>query len=206
MDETPSVAKAFEVFERARSAYVSTVEACRHADPPRVVPADLTRHLFECGALVLTCYCHDLNWPEGPLGRPLQPFPPVLAKIYADFARYLAAGKLPGPISDALRPGAPATGPEELRDQGWAVAYLLAVGEGIVADRKPTATVADAFAIDRRTIRRWKKKLVASGMSWHDMVPGTVPEAERGKFIGGRMRTAGQRYLKQGRLATPRRQ
>jgi hypothetical protein len=50
--------------------------------------------------------------------------------------------------------------------------------------------VADAFA----------------GMSWRDMVPRIVPEAERGNFIGDRMRTAGQRYLKQGRLATPRRQ
>jgi len=179
--------------------------ACRQSLPPRAIPLEVTRQLFRCSALVCACYCHPSNWPDGPQVAPLEPFPPVLARICADFACYLAAGKLPGPISDALARGAPKTGPEEARDQGWAVAYLLAANEGIIADVKATATVAEAFGVEGRTVRRWKKKLAASGMSWRDMVPDTVSETERDKLISDHMRVAGERYLKQGRLATPRR-
>ncbi|WP_170303017.1 helix-turn-helix domain-containing protein [Reyranella soli] len=206
MDEAPSVARAFDVFERARSAYVIALAACRDAEPPRVVPAEVIRHLFQCGALVFACYCHPSNWPEGPLAAPAQPLPPMPARICAAFASYIAAGTLPGPISDALRRGAPKTGPEELRDEGWAVAYALAAVEGVIVDGKPTATVAEEFGVEPRTVRRWKVRLAAAGVSWTDMVPAAVPAADQAQFIADRMRAAGQRYLKQGRLATPRRQ
>jgi transposase-like protein len=200
----PDVHEACTLFERARKTYVLTIEHCRRAEPPRVVPVEVTWNLFSCAALVMTAYCHPSNWPNGLSAPPAQHFPPHVAKITAEFARYLAVGKTPGPIADALRRGAPRTGPEERRDQAWAVAYVLAAQQKVISDRKPIATVAEAYGVEPRTVRRWRRELAMVGLGWQDMLPDAVGEASIARLLEERMREAGQRYLKYGRLATPR--
>ena len=144
------------------------------------------------------------NWPRGDAEPPILAFPPMLAYIAADFTRYFLAGKVPGPIDDLLRQGAPANGPQEMRAQGWAVAYCIAVADGVITDGHSTRTVSEAFAIDLRTIQRWLKQQRALGVSWQDLVPDEIPKSEVGQYLTMKMREAGAYYMSKGRLATPR--
>ncbi len=124
--------------------------------------------------------------------------------MMADFTRYFIAGKIPGPIKDLLRRGTPANGPEELRAQGWAVAYHMAALAGVIVDRRPTATVSEAFDVKPRTVQRWSKEQAAAGITWRDMLPDTLSETEVAGFLSRQMHQAAEQYLKKGRLATPR--
>jgi hypothetical protein len=120
----------------------------------------------------------------------------------------MVQGKLPGPIVDLLRRGSPGTGPEELRAQGYAVAYRMAVAEGIIRDPRPTQTVADAFAITPRALQKWTVEQQRRGVTWKDLVPASLPKGQVADFLRAKMLEMGSQYMnqymKKGRLATPR--
>ncbi len=155
--------------------------------------------LFEHAVVVMLAYNHPQNWPNGVKGKPLDAFPPELVHIVSDYSRYFIAGKTPEPVAALLRKGTPANGPEEIRDQLWVGAYRLAVKEGVIADHKPTATLADAFAVTLRTIERWTDQQAKKGIGWRDVVPAGEQQ-DPSEYILRRMREAGARYMKKGRL------
>lgn len=91
--------------------------------------------------------------------------PPVeVLNIVAKLIGYLAVGKMPDPISLAIKKGRTGPGPEELRDIGLAVVYRRActpegfthMGESIrIDDARPVVTLTQWYGVSRRTIQMW---------------------------------------------------
>lgn len=70
----------------------------------------------------------------------------------------LAVGTVPEPISDVASQGKPAAGPTERMHIGWATAYLVLAKRGLIADRTPIATIAEAYGARRQTAQQWVRR------------------------------------------------
>lgn len=136
-------------------------------------------------------------------GEQLKQTPWELMFAVSGLLGYVAAGKLPDPISLALTEGRPAVGPEEKRDIGYAVAYCLAASEtGLphngatirVEDANPINTVSAAFGIDKTTARKWRRQTDPAFMGLNDIsadiVASLMKEAGERYQIAGRSRAA----------------
>ncbi len=136
------------------------------------------------------------------LGEGINMHPPPVDILHSmkSFAGYLAAGQIPGPIADAASEGRRSPGPDERRDIGFAVAYLLAattgfehMGERIsIQDGSPVKTIMEAFGVHRTTVQGWKKSVAASN-------PG-IHRAD-GDLLASLMMKAGEQYKIAGRSA-----
>lgn len=159
------------------------------------------RAAFEIFELTLREYLLPENWPDGPGGNPIEPLPVEAAFIVADMISYIRAGKLPKPISEMIGPGSPGIGPSESRDIGLAVAYRVAVDQGLIDDPSPVATIAHAFGVTRRSVSRWCKNY---NVLISDFFPDARDDQERSTCIASAMPEAGLRYRNGGRGADGR--
>jgi hypothetical protein len=202
---TKIVPDARAVFDEALADYRRHLDLSEDRGGPPLIPTEVTLHLFESAASLMEAYWHPINFQDGWEENPQFFFPPLLAKIAGEFTRWFIAGKIPEPIQDLLRPGAPANGPQEIRDQSWAVAYCNAVDEGIIQDHKRAVTCAEAFDVERRTILRWIEMNAERHVGWRDLVGPAIPDQDIPAYITERMKAAGQRYLKLRRSLKTRR-
>jgi hypothetical protein len=201
----PTVPEAFADFEEGLRAYNVWLDRCRNATPPRVVPLRVTKALYSRASIVMIAYYDVSNWPEGPGANPRHPFPPSLAQRISDQMRLLIVGIGRGPIDDLLRQrGNRANGPQELRAQGWAAAYVGAAKAGIINNGKYTKTVAEAFNVSKRAVERWIKGQQKQGIAWRDILPLGMTDDEIPAFLTSRIQEVGREYVEKGRYASPR--
>lgn len=141
-------------------------------------------------------------WREYPrqiaTGNNPTPPPANLASIMADFCGYLAVGKMPEPMSDAISEGRTSVGPQENRDIGLAVAYHKAAKHGIIhndiivkiQNSKPTETICKNFGVKPSTVRKWVSKYQPAFLGVNDIETETLVHL---------MTEAGKRYTNAGR-------
>jgi hypothetical protein len=116
--------------------------------------------------------------------------PADIAEMFAGFADYIAGGKLPGPIVEAIAgQGNDPIGPDEQLHQYAACRYIAARKAGIITDKHPTKTVAKAFSVAERTVQKWFKRF-----------PVIEIESDT-EIIEAQMRSAGKFYSQHGRSA-----
>lgn len=153
------------------------------------------RDVYLMTEMVMRSYCHQDNWPnrEGP---PKEHIPLPFAYYFANQVSYLANGVLPEPMRDAISGNRPKAGPHELRDIGRAVAYIAAVRDRFIDDPSPIKTIAEAFEVWPRTVKRWRKKF--DWVTSRDFHPH-ASDNERGALIAKDMKAAARRYRQVGR-------
>jgi hypothetical protein len=88
-----------------------------------------------------------------------EPAPGDILRSLCQIAGDLAVGKIPPAIAKAARRGRSAPGPVERLDIGWGIAYLRACRDGRLEDRAPIKTLAKEYAVHRRTIQIWNKRV-----------------------------------------------
>lgn len=131
-------------------------------------------------------------------GNPPNPPPFDLALVMAGLCGYLAVGKLPDPIRDAITEGRTLPGPMELSDVGKAVAYHRAAKTGIyhngkkivVVDPTPTKTISKSYGVTTNTVRGWIKKYPPAFLGVTDIDSNILCHL---------METGGKRYIDAGR-------
>jgi hypothetical protein len=146
------------------------------------------------GALehLLDVYSSKENW--GSDGLPLHNLPQDMAWTLKGLSGYLAVGTIPEPIADcAKKHGRSEAGPDERRDIRVAVGYIKAVKAGVLDDRSPTASVAAAYDVKKRTVQGWSA-------AHSDVDPAAVAHGHP-EFLASLMKKAGQRYRRAGRSA-----
>jgi len=133
------------------------------------------------------------------MGENVTPPPVEIAVVLGNLAAYLAVGKIPGPIADAVTEGRHAPGPTESRDIGLAVAYRKAClpngiehcGETIkISDPHAVKTLQGLFGVCRTTVQGWVKNCPAAYL-------GANPVGA--ELLTDMTRSAGARYLGSGR-------
>ena len=91
------------------------------------------------------------------------PQPAELAAVTEQMFGYLAVGRLPDPMRDALSEGRHKPGPQERWDIELAVAYHRAAKGGLehngqritIADKTPTKTISSHYGVAAATARQW---------------------------------------------------
>ena len=135
-------------------------------------------------------------------GCALDPPPLEILTALKIIVSYLAVGKMPGLVADAISEGRRGAESRERRDIGFAVAYMMAAsttrfehaGEQIIiADESPVKTVCEAFGVSRTTAQGWRKKIEPAFLGLNRM---------DGDILGSLMRDAGARYKVAGRSAS----
>lgn len=202
----PTVLEAFSSYSAVKADYNRLVQLCETSAPPRQVPREASEKLFAEAAAVLLVYYDVRNWPDGREQAPAHHFPTELAADICGQIRLIMAGIGRGPVGDLLAGrGVPSNGPDEMRAQGWAVAYVSLASEGVIADPHPVPTAANAFGVSRRTIERWRDAQARMGIVWRDIVGSDVPDHQIASHVMTKMREASDRYAVKGRFATSRR-
>jgi hypothetical protein len=126
------------------------------------------------------------NIYQAALSQGASPDPPPmeLFAVMAELTSYLAAGQIPDSIAHASSRGRHRPGPDEARDIGIAVAYMLAARPGgIITDETPVNTICKVFGINRQTAYKWKAGQPPIDVKLHD-----------GETLVSLMRKAGARY------------
>lgn len=132
------------------------------------------------------------------IGQSPDPPPSGIAAIMADFCGFLAVGRLPEPMGDAISEGRTAPVPKELRDIGFAVAYHRGTKTGIehngqrvvIVDDTPTKTISDSYGVTPNTVRGWVRKYPPAFLGINDINSDVLIHL---------MKTAGKRYSEAGR-------
>ncbi len=130
----------------------------------------------------------------------LSPMPPPadLARVMGGLSGYLAVGKMPPQISDAIAEGRTPPAPKESRDIGLAVAYHKAAKSGIIhngatiriADLTPTKTISENYKVAANTVRSWVSKYEPAFLGVNSITP---------EILDSLMRKAGKTYRNSGR-------
>lgn len=151
----------------------------------------LAREWFEALAMVLTEYLRSHGQPGK--RSPLYPIPSAAIGRAAGLAENFAAGRIPLILRDINSGGHPSRSPLERRDIATALSYIEHARAARISDRAFIKIVAEAFDVDRSTVRDWEKNRdeIFRGL--------TVTPVE--KFPSA-LRTAGARY-KTNREAKP---
>jgi hypothetical protein len=182
-----SVSYAWSIYKKS---LVPVMAAANSGGSPNREDVESAMEAFE---FVMRAYCLPTNWIDG---IPIEPLPVMAAFTVAEQVNYIRAGKLPGPIELMVRPGAPGVGPQESRDIAIAVVYRKAVKAGLIADRKPSANLADNFGVTTKAVRRWVQESIAE---ISDFFPEAQTEQARADMIAAAMPKAGVRYRQAGR-------
>ena len=145
-------------------------------------------------------------WQEYPRmiarGITLEQPPTDLAGVMALMCGYLAVGKLPDPIAEAIGEGRTQIGPTEQRDIGLAVAYHQATKPSglthnnkqiFVVDKTPSKTISAKYAVKPGTVRGWTRKYKPTFLGVNDV------DAALLNYL---MEEAGKRYAAAGRSHT----
>ena len=187
-----SVDEAWDLFCQAAIPWNFSLKQGEKPSP------EVIRTVFATATLVLRTYALPNNWPDLD-GPPNENIPHGFAIFLADQFAYLADGVLPEPIRDARINHRAPRGIHELRDIGIAVAYIKAARDGLISDRHPIPTIADAYSVPQRTVKYWQKeqKLVTPS----DFYPDRKGQ-ELGRLLTRRMKSAAKRHRQQGRSDT----
>lgn len=118
------------------------------------VPDDIPRAALEASHLCFLAYLQQSNWPSDK--EPIENIPRELAAAVSDWLGTALSGKVPAMFQHVARAGSPALLPREAKGIGLAVAYLKLCESRTIQNRAPTKTVAEAFGVHPRTVRRWK--------------------------------------------------
>jgi hypothetical protein len=116
--------------------------------------------------------------------------PDELIDALCEMAGYLATGKIPPSVAAVRGRGSPPKGPREIAQIDAAHAYVSLAKQGIIVDKSPIKTVADAYQVHRRTARRWANDTEAAS----DMAT-----SKDSREVTRLMREAGSEYAKTGR-------
>ncbi len=181
------VANAFEIWCLYANLAKREWKAGRELSP------ELARKVVESAGLVLRAYHRPDNFDAKK--RPIENLPPEIAQTIASQIDYILAGKLPEPLSNLIRPGAPAIGPSERRDRALAVSYIMLCKSGHVRNPAHTRYIAELYGVDDSTVRRWQKEFAGSEPS--DLFSGTNHN-EIATRIGPAVEAAALRFRQRG--------
>ena len=142
------LAEFSKLYHRAAATFNAAVERSGN------VPEDLPRAALEAAYFCFRAYLRPSNWPSDK--EPVESIPQELAAAVADWLGTVLSGKVPTMFQHVARVGSPALLPRESKGIGLAVAYLKLCESRTILNRAPTKTVAEAFGVAPRTVRRWK--------------------------------------------------
>jgi len=119
-------------------------------------------------------------------GEQSWPYPAGAILRLANLAEFLAAGRIPQPVTDITAYGGrPERWPGERRDIAVALQYINQAKSRAIVDRSYIKTVSEAFSVERTTVFGWQKKSeeILSGIE--PMPAEQLPDA---------LKAAGARY------------
>lgn len=137
-----------------RNQYVEVKEASTQEGGSDARLAETGRSFFGSLSETLFIHAHPANWTDP--DRPMFSLPRDLAHTIGGLFGYVAVGKMPEPISDAIvRRGRTRFGPGEEKAVRIATSYIAAVRAGIIDDRHEVKTVCEAYGVSRTSVRGW---------------------------------------------------